>query len=132
MLFRSDLEYLYVEEGDFTLLSGQQSPALRRSVYRYVEATDTLSEWVVNPSDGVAVYRAHELEFGEVGGEDGEDEACVTARATGLRAEDDYSTDYCFEFRAVALRGWEVMHEIGAAGGAYISITTYKRPGEDS
>lgn len=127
-----DLEYLYVEEGDFTLLSGQQSPALRRSVYRYVEATDTLSEWVVNPSDGVAVYRAHELEFGEVGGEDGEDEACVTARATGLRAEDDYSTDYCFEFRAVALRGWEVMHEIGAAGGAYISITTYKRPGEDS
>lgn len=125
-----DLEYLYIEEGDFILLSGQKSPASRRSVYRYIEATDTLSEWVVNPSDGVAVYRAHELKFGEVGGE-GEDEAC-TARATGLRAEDDYRTDYCFKFRAVALRGLEVMHEIQGDGGEYVSITTYKRPGEDS
>ncbi|KFY26565.1 hypothetical protein V493_04020 [Pseudogymnoascus sp. VKM F-4281 (FW-2241)] len=122
-----DLEYLYIEEGSFTDLSGQESPASRRFVYRYVEATDTLSEWVVNPGDGVAVYRAHELEFGEVGGED---EAC-TARATGLRAEDNYSTDYCFEFCRVTLKGLEVKHKIGGAG-EYISITTYRRPGEDS
>jgi hypothetical protein len=99
-----DLEYLYIEEGKLT---GQGSLSSRRSVFRYVEATDTLSMWAVDPGTGVVVYRAYELEFCEGGGEE---EPC-TARATGLRAGHDHRTEYCFEFRAVALRGFVVVHE---------------------
>lgn len=122
-----DLEYLYIEEGGFTLQGGEEARASRRSVYRYVEGTDTMSEWVVSPGD--MMYRDNELVFGEVGGGDG---AC-TARATGLGAEEEYRTDYFFEFRAVALRGVEVRHKIGVEGrGEYVSVATYKRPGENS
>ncbi|KFY04811.1 hypothetical protein O988_00503 [Pseudogymnoascus sp. VKM F-3808] len=119
-----DMEYLYIEEGDFTSTSGQKSLSSRRSVYRYVEATDTLSVWVFDPSDGAAIYRAHELEFLEVGGED---EACM-ARATQLRVGDDYNTDYTFEFCTVALKEFRVIHEARGTGNDLVGISTHRRP----
>ncbi|OBT79023.1 hypothetical protein VF21_02488 [Pseudogymnoascus sp. 05NY08] len=103
-----DMEYLYIEEGDVRLPSGQAESSSRREVFRYVEKTDRLSVWVVDPGDGVVVYCAHELEFCEVGCGEGR---CM-ARAMGLRKEDDYRTEYCFEFRGVALGGVEVVHEV--------------------
>ncbi|KFY73688.1 hypothetical protein V499_06255 [Pseudogymnoascus sp. VKM F-103] len=121
-----DLEYLYIEDGDLTSAAdGQVSPESRRSVYRYVEKTDRISVWAVNPSDGVALYRAHEIEFSPVGCEE---EPC-TARATGLRVEDDYRTGYWFEFGAVELREVEVAHEVRGEEGVY-EMTTYGRPRE--
>ncbi|OBT62887.1 hypothetical protein VE03_07601 [Pseudogymnoascus sp. 23342-1-I1] len=121
-----DLEYLYIEEGDFSLTTGEVSEASRRSVYRYTEETDTLSEWVVCPGDWM--YRDHELVFGEVGDGACTARACIE-RSRGLGVEDEYRTDYLFEFRAVALGGVEVRFEIGREG-EYVSVAAYRRPGE--
>ncbi|EDU45277.1 conserved hypothetical protein [Pyrenophora tritici-repentis Pt-1C-BFP] len=41
-------EYLYVEEGTFTMDTGLSFPATRRYAYRYNEATDKITAWFVD------------------------------------------------------------------------------------
>lgn len=49
-------EYLYIEEGTFTMDNGYSFPATRRYVYRYNEFTDKISAWFVK-EDGESVER---------------------------------------------------------------------------
>ena len=60
------LEYLYIEDGEFTAAGpgGMRFRATRRYVYRYDEGRDALSAWFVRVDDAArADYLFHELEF---------------------------------------------------------------------
>ncbi|RYP64137.1 hypothetical protein DL771_008917 [Monosporascus sp. 5C6A] len=58
------LEYLYVEDGEFSASNGMRFRATRRYVYRYDEARDRLSVWFARPDDPARVdYLFHELDF---------------------------------------------------------------------
>ncbi|RYO93058.1 hypothetical protein DL762_001321 [Monosporascus cannonballus] len=58
------LEYLYVEDGEFSASNGMRFRATRRYVYRYDEARDRLSVWFARPDDPRrADYLFHELDF---------------------------------------------------------------------
>lgn len=58
------LEYLYVEDGEFSASNGMKFRATRRYVYRYDERRDKLSAWFVRTDDQMrADYLFHDLEF---------------------------------------------------------------------
>ncbi|RYP59164.1 hypothetical protein DL770_010264 [Monosporascus sp. CRB-9-2] len=58
------LEYLYVEDGEFSASNGMRFRATRRYVYRYDEARDRLSVWFARADDPArADYLFHELDF---------------------------------------------------------------------
>ncbi|KAK7752555.1 hypothetical protein SLS62_005523 [Diatrype stigma] len=58
------LEYLYMEDGEFSASNGLKFRATRRYVYRYDERRDRLSAWFVRTDDPArADYLFHELDF---------------------------------------------------------------------
>lgn len=121
----ADFESLYIETGTFVTISGFEMTASRRYVYRYTEASDTLSVWFVKPDDNLSVdYLFHDLAFGPV--EKHRDGRC-TAHAEHLCTPDYYTTDYTFNFRAIALAGFELRHLVTGPNKDYVAKARYER-----
>ncbi|RYP51825.1 hypothetical protein DL768_002901 [Monosporascus sp. mg162] len=82
------LEYLYVEDGEFSASNGMRCRATRRYVYRYDEARDRLSVWCARADDPArADYLFHELDFVAPSSEPGARAGEGLEDAVGLRKE---------------------------------------------
>lgn len=136
------LEYLYIEEGQFTTTTGLAFPATRRYVWRYNEKTDKLSVWFVRTGDKFprkdprrdeeqmkADYLFHEVEF--VVPEDyttqGDHTRGWEAKAGHLCVEDFYDVHYEFRFNAVNLRDWKLEYTVKGPQKDYTIDGTYRR-----
>ena len=150
------LEYLYIEDGEFTAAApgGMRFRATRRYVYRYDEGRDMLSAWFVRVDDAArADYLFHELAFAvpsseavdpsAVAGEAGQVPSGGSAPSTktgegaqrGWRAtashlcvEDLYDVQYEFNFRAVNLRDWSLGYTVRGPKKDYSISGVYTRP----
>ncbi|KAK5175386.1 uncharacterized protein LTR77_000525 [Saxophila tyrrhenica] len=117
-----DLEYIYVESGTFTTSTGFAMNASRRYVYRYTEATDSLSVWFVKPDKPLEVdYLFHELQFVKPA-EARKAGACI-AKADHLCIKDMYTTSYRIPLRGIALREFEVTHIVKGPEKDYVATT---------
>lgn len=137
------MEYLYVEEGNFTATNGMTFRATRRYVWRYDEKTDKLSVWFARTGDRFARndpqreeeqmradYLFHEIEFlvpeghehGDYSGEKG-----WLARSDHLCVEDFYDVKYEFVFNAVNLKEWRIGYTVNGPQKDYTIDGTYRR-----
>lgn len=122
-----DLEYLYIESGDFRTSTGYSMTASRRYVYRYSEARDELSVWFVKPDSNFEVdYLFHNLDF--VKPAEARKEGALVAKADHLCVEDMYETMYRLPMKGVSLREFVVTHAVKGPHKDYVSTTSYSRP----
>lgn len=130
------MEYLYIEEGDFTAANGLSFRATRRYVWRYDEGRDTLSVWFVRTDDPLrADYLFHEVEFRvpsqeeaeSGGGDSGEGKKGWEATAGHLCVEDFYDVQYEFNFKAVNLRDWRLAYTVKGPKKDYTIDGVYTR-----
>jgi len=132
------LEYLYIEDGEFTAAgSSMHFRATRRYIWRYDEATDRLSVWFARTDDQArADYLFHDLEFipplalaGDAGTSNGQtqqDEGW-RAKASHLCIEDLYDVHYEFFFKAVNLREWRLGYSVHGPKKDYAIAGLYRR-----
>ena len=122
-----DLEYLYIESGEFTTSTGYTMTASRRYVYRYSEADDELSVWFVKPESNLEVdYLFHNLDF--VKPAEARKASALVAKADHLCVKDMYETEYRLPMKGVSLREFEIVHEVKGPNKDYVSRTWYSRP----
>lgn len=122
-----DLEYLYVEAGDFTTSTGHSMTASRRYVYRYSEAADELSVWFVKPDNNTEVdYLFHNLDFVKPG--QARKEGVLLAKGDHLCVQDMYETEYRLPMKGVSLRDFTVIHQVRGPNKDYVSTTKFSRP----
>ncbi|KAF2184964.1 hypothetical protein K469DRAFT_665728 [Zopfia rhizophila CBS 207.26] len=117
-------EYLYMEEGTFTMDTGYSFPATRRYVYRYNEDTDKISAWFVK-EDGVSVERFfNEMRFQE----------CTDtlkgwiAKGTHWCDPDNYNSSCEFRFRGASLETFGITYDVNGPKKDYTMESWYKRP----
>jgi hypothetical protein len=137
-----ELEYLYVEEGEFVASdSNLRFPATRRYVWRYDERRDVLSQWFVRTDDSKrADYLFHELEFIVPGAEpnvsgltiDGKKEGKKEAKGWQAKAghlcvDDYYDVEYDFEFAAINLKEWRIGYSVKGPKKDYSIDGVYRR-----
>ncbi|KOS23220.1 Thiol-specific monooxygenase [Escovopsis weberi] len=140
-----NLEYLYVEEGEFKTDSGFGFRATRRYIWRYNAKRDVLSVWFAKTDDARrADYLFHEVEFnpkaahnadaengqtanvrvdrgGILGGEG------WTAKAGHLCVNDYYDVKYEFVFKTVNLKKWGIEYTVNGPKKDYTIQGTYER-----
>ncbi|KAI1737238.1 hypothetical protein F4680DRAFT_428830 [Xylaria scruposa] len=145
------LEYLYIEDGEFTAAgTNMRFRATRRYIWRYDEASDKLSVWFARTDDPArADYLFHEVDFIpppslSTDGENGETDAHVKglqeklkhlgsdgdswrAKASHLCIEDMYDVHYKFLFKAVNLREWQLGYSVHGPKKDYTINGTYRR-----
>lgn len=137
------LEYLYIEEGNFTASSGLTFRATRRYIWRYDEKSDKLSVWFVRTGDKYgrddpkreeeqrrADYLFHELDFAvPPGHKDGiyDEEKGWKATAGHLCVEDFYNVKYEFCFNAVNLKEWRLGYTVKGPQKDYTIDGLYTR-----
>lgn len=137
------LEYLYIEEGNFTATNGMTFRATRRYIWRYDEKTDKLSVWFARTGDKFsrndpqreeeqmrADYLFHEIEFlvpegherGDYSGDKG-----WQAKSDHLCIDDFYDVKYEFIFNAVNLKEWRLGYTVNGPQKDYTIDGTYRR-----
>lgn len=127
------MEYLYVEDGEFTASNGMAFRATRRYVWRYDEARDVLSVWFARTDDAArADYLFHDVEFlvPDPHNDDDNDNAAGRgwrAKASHLCIEDLYDVHYEFGFQAVNLREWKLGYSVKGPKKDYSIAGVYKR-----
>jgi hypothetical protein len=120
------MEYLYVEDGDFTASSGMTFRATRRYVWRYDELKDVLSVWFARTDDQMkADYLFHNLEF--VAPTGAETNKGWQAKASHLCIDDLYDVNYEFNFKAVNLRDWKLAYSVRGPKKDYTIAGAYRR-----
>lgn len=127
-----DVEYLYVEDGEFVTDTGMTMKGSRRYVYRYQENKDAITAWFVKPDDGKSVdYFFHELQFHLSNKEckrSLSDQKGWSATSHHLCVPDNYHVTYLFQFRGAALGRFRVQYQVRGPKKDYISETWYERP----
>ena len=120
-----DLEYLYIEEGQFTTQQGLTLAATRRYVYRYQQRTEQISAWFVMPEDGETVdYLFHVLDFPST---------IPTADKYSFRAhhpcsKDNYWVEYDFIHQNLNLHRLNVRYTVEGPNKDYVTDAEYTRP----
>ncbi|KAK6087326.1 pyridine nucleotide-disulfide oxidoreductase [Seiridium cupressi] len=121
------MEYLYIEDGDFTATNGMTFRATRRYVWRYDDVNDVLSVWFARTDDNTrADYLFHNLEF-LVPEDDGSSKGWL-AEASHLCIEDLYDVHYEFSFKAVNLEDWRLGYTVKGPKKDYSIAGRYSRP----
>ncbi|KAK8874231.1 FAD/NAD(P)-binding domain-containing protein [Apiospora arundinis] len=123
------MEYLYIEDGNFTASNGMSFRATRRYVWRYDEARDVLSVWFAKTDDNMrADYLFHDIEFIVPSAED---EVAQNrgwqAKASHLCIEDLYNVQYEFKFQAVNLKEWRIGYSVNGPKKDYTISGVYRR-----
>ncbi|KAK6842045.1 hypothetical protein PG987_002905 [Apiospora arundinis] len=123
------MEYLYIEDGNFTASNGMSFRATRRYVWRYDEARDVLSVWFAKTDDNMrADYLFHDIEFIVPSAED---EVAQNrgwqAKASHLCIEDLYNVQYEFKFQAVNLTEWRIGYSVNGPKKDYTISGVYRR-----
>ncbi|KAI0451411.1 hypothetical protein F5B21DRAFT_486994 [Xylaria acuta] len=150
--FDMGLEYLYIEDGEFTAAgTNMRFRATRRYIWRYDEASDKLSVWFARTDDPTrADYLFHEVEFippsSLAADSENRDQSPVAvkeiqeklkhlssdgdgwcAKASHLCIEDLYDVHYKFFFKAVNLREWQLGYSVHGPKKDYTINSTYRR-----
>jgi hypothetical protein len=140
------LEYLYIEDGEFTATNGMNFRATRRYVWRYDGKTDKLSVWFVKTDDRKrADYLFHKIDFeweNNTGATNGVSTALSTnvltndiadhfgagwkAKADHLCVQDFYDAKYEFVFKAVVLLGFLQTYTVKGPNKDYTITNTYR------
>lgn len=125
-----DLEYLYIEDGEFKTTSGFGFRATRRYIWRYDSKKDVISVWFAKPDDQKrADYLFHEIEFESPPSGDNqkrEREGWKT-KAGHLCIDDYYNVKYEFSFNKVNLAKWSIEYTVNGPKKDYTIHGTYKR-----
>lgn len=123
-----DMEFLYMEDGEFTTKQGLTLPGSRRYVYRYQASTDAITAWFVNVDDRTSVdYLFHDLDFQkqEIGVSQLMGLGTYSSAAKGyhLCIKDDYWVYYNFSFVGANLRDWNLHYQVKD----YVADANYTR-----
>lgn len=127
-----DLEYLYIESGQFTTEQGFIMNATRRYAYRFQEQSSIITAWFVCTDDRSSVdYLFHALEFRNLS-ENAElkadnSMAAWSASSHHLCIDDDYYADYVFHIKDVALTTWELTYVVKGPSKDYIADARFVR-----
>lgn len=128
-----DMEFLYVEEGEFATKQGLTLSGSRRYVYRYQAITDVITAWFVNVDDKTSVdYYFHNLNFPDT--ESGVPRlsrwGASSSTATGyhLCKKDDYWIYYIFSFDGANLRNLNLQYKVNGPVKDYMADASYTRP----
>lgn len=127
-----DMEYLYVEEGEFTTKQGVSFSGSRRYVYRYQASTDAITAWFVNIDDKISVdYLFHDLDFQQSNIGVTQLEGCETgssaAKGYHLCGKDDYWVEYNFTFVGATIRKWNLQYNVKGPEKNYVADANYTR-----
>ena len=121
------LEYLYIEDGEFSASNKMTFRATRRYVWRYDEATDLLSVWFVKTDDSLkADYIFHDIEF-VIPDKDADENKGWEAKASHLCIDDLYDVKYDFAFKAVNLANWRIRYSVKGPKKDYTIDGIYRR-----
>ncbi|KAF2644334.1 hypothetical protein P280DRAFT_466975 [Massarina eburnea CBS 473.64] len=124
-----DAEYLYIEEGTFTMDNGFTFPATRRYVYRYDEAADVITTWFAE-DDGFTTgalfntwdfYAPQELE------EPNAMEKGWLAKGHHWCSPDTYKSACEFRFRGAGLDRFGITYEVQGPKKDYSHESWYSR-----
>ncbi|KAM0463208.1 hypothetical protein ACHAPV_003336 [Trichoderma viride] len=125
-----DLEYLYIEDGEFKTTSGFGFRATRRYIWRYDSKKDTISVWFAKPEDQKrADYLFHEIEFESPPSGDNKkrENEGWKAKAGHLCIDDYYNVKYEFAFNKVNLKKWSIEYTVNGPKKDYTIHGTYER-----
>ncbi|KAH8123707.1 hypothetical protein LI328DRAFT_152232 [Trichoderma asperelloides] len=125
-----DLEYLYVEDGEFKTTSGFGFRATRRYIWRYDSKKDVISVWFAKPDDQKrADYLFHEIEFESPPSEDKKrrEKEGWKAKAGHLCIDDYYNVKYDFAFNKINLAKWSIEYTVNGPKKDYTIHGTYER-----
>ncbi|PTB39270.1 hypothetical protein M441DRAFT_144214 [Trichoderma asperellum CBS 433.97] len=125
-----DLEYLYVEDGEFKTTSGFGFRATRRYIWRYDSKKDVISVWFAKPDDQKrADYLFHEIEFESPPSEDNKrrEKEGWKAKAGHLCIDDYYNVKYDFAFNKINLAKWSIEYTVNGPKKDYTIHGTYER-----
>lgn len=122
------MEYLYIEDGDFTASNGMKFRATRRYIWRFSDANDTLSVWFARTDDNSrADYLFHNVEFILPDGQASTPSKCWHAKAAHLCIDDMYNVKYEFNFKAVNLERWRLAYTVNGPKKDYTIDGVYRR-----
>lgn len=119
-----DAEYLYIEEGNFTMDTGLKIHLKRRYVYRFDKTAEKITSWLVN-EDGVNVgakFNTWSFEAPK--------SLSSGWLANGYGQCDSHSYwDTCeFRFDGASLKTFEIKHQVRGPSKSYDHLSSYLRP----
>ena len=123
-----DAEYLYIEEGELMTEQGLCIKGSRSYVYRFQDATDSITAWFVKTDNsGEVDYLFHRVEFDKTSPEEetAQNKPLVTANGHHLCVNDTYNAEYNFEYRNASVKTWRVKYEVKGPKKDYIADATY-------
>ncbi|KAL8883301.1 MAG: hypothetical protein Q9192_007269 [Flavoplaca navasiana] len=123
-------EYLYIESGKFITDQSLKFPATRRYVYRYQQASDSITAWFVKPDDNTAVdYLFHEIRLddgNELGTHDSLPASCVVkASSYHLCGKDHYTPTYILQLAEGQLEQWKLVYGVKGPQKDYTAEAYY-------
>ncbi|RDL40056.1 FAD protein [Venustampulla echinocandica] len=122
-----DLEYLYLESGEFNATNGFKFQAKRSYAHRYNSATDTLSVWFTKPDHKTVDYLFHELEFVPPPAQPRQANQPWNAKSSHLCIQDLYDVAYKFYFQGAQLREWSLEYSVKGPAKDYSIRSVYRR-----
>ena len=123
-------EYLYNENGKFITDQSLNFPATRRYVYRYQQASDSITAWFVKPDDNTAVdYLFHEVRLddgNELSTHGSLPASCVIkASSYHLCGKDHYTPTYILQLTEGHLEQWKLVYSVKGPQKDYTAEASY-------
>ncbi|KAL9618854.1 MAG: hypothetical protein Q9204_008352, partial [Flavoplaca sp. TL-2023a] len=125
-------EYLYVESGKFITDQSLKFPATRRYVYRYQQASDSITAWFVKPDDNTAVdYLFHEIRLDD-GNELSTHDSLpasfvIKANSYHLCGKDQYTPTYILQLTEGHLEQWKLVYSVKGPQKDYTAEASYHK-----
>jgi hypothetical protein len=124
----ADLEYLYLENGEFKADNGFNFSAKRTYVHRYSESDDTLSVWFTKTDQKSVDYFFHSLQFVPPSKEEAKNKTALwKANSSHLCIEDLYDVEYEFYFKGATLLKWSMEYTVRGPAKDYTISSVYTR-----
>jgi hypothetical protein len=117
-------EYLYMEEGILKMDNGLTFPATRRYIYRYNEATDSITAWFTSEKDNESVGKFfNKWEFEKPSDE----EHGWIAKGSHWCSPDTYKNSCEFRFRGASLETFGITYVATGPSKDYTHESWYRR-----
>lgn len=128
-------EYLYIENGKFITDQSFNFPATRRYVYRYQQASDSITAWFVKPDDNTAVdYLFHEIRLddgNELSTHGSLPASCVIKTSSyHLCGKDHYTPTYILQLMEGHLEQWKLVYGVKGPQKDYTAEASYYKERE--
>ncbi|KAI4707045.1 hypothetical protein J4E89_008380 [Alternaria sp. Ai002NY15] len=120
-------EYLYIEQGTFTMDAGLSFPATRRYVYRYNETSDEITAWFVEDDEKSVGKLFNTWRF------HASDDQAGGWMATGCHwcDPDTYQNDCEFKFCGAKIDRFMIRYKVDGPKKDYLHESWYQRPKVD-